>query len=811
MSGPGKTIKSLKESVALHLVLIALLGLIAYSNTFDVPFQFDDIRNIVENPLVKDFSYFTDTSKAETLRHYIFLGRKTREFTYLTFFANYRLHGLNVTGYHVVNLAVHIFNALLVYLLVVLTFKTPYLLKSTLSKHSGHIALLSALLFVSHPVQTQAVTYIVQRSASLATFFYLASLALYIKWRLIKEQRILHQTQNAHAKKSMVSLSNHSLYALSLLSAVLAMKTKETAFTLPLSVAAYEFIFFEGRTGRRFFYLIPLFLTISIIPLNYMSMISMYKTLEELTGGAVEAARTQDISRLDYLFTEFRVIVTYLRLLVLPVNQNLDYDYPVYHSFFEPQVFLSFLFLLGVFGLGVYCLYRSRVMDRSSETHSSHITDHSSRLVAFGIFWFFITLSVESSIIPLHVIYEHRAYLPSAGAFSAFAVGAFLLMERFKTRETRHIAVLSTVLLLILLSCATYARNTIWQSEATLWEDVLQKSPQKARPHVNLGNAFMSKGETERAIKHFETAAKLEPDLAETYNSLGVAYASKGLIDKAIRHYQIAVRLKPDNAEIHINLGNAFASKGLTEKAIEHYQTALRLKPDNAKAHLELSAVYGLRGLTDKTIEHLRTALRLKADDAELYYNLGVAYGRKGLTDKAGIAYGRKGLTDKAIEHYQTAIRLNPNNADIHYNLGVAYGRKGLTDKAIEHYKTALRLKPDYADTHYNLGVAYESKGLIEKAIRHFQIAVRLKPDNAEIHINLGNAYLAKGLADKAIEHYKTALRLRPDYAGAHYNLGLAYLRKGHTDKARREFETVLKIDPDYHEAQRLLNNISRE
>ena len=732
-------IKSLKGSVALHLILIALLGLIAYSNTFNVPFLFDDIENIVENPLVKDFSYFTDPSKAKTLGHYrnVFPLRKTRIIGYLTFWANYEIHELNVTGFHVVNLAIHIVNAVLVYFLVILTFRTPSLGTSILKKRSRHIGLFSALLFVSHPVQTQAVTYIVQRFTSLATMFYLMSLALYIIFRLRASRGLGSQPGSL------------LLYFSVLLCCIFAMKTKEIAFTLPVAIAVFEFMFFKETLRRRALYLSPLLLTMLIIPLSYMSLIGTGSPIEELIGDADYVTRSQDISRMGYLFTEFRVIVTYLRLLVLPINQNLYYDYQVFHSFLEPPVFLSFLFLLSIFGLGVYLFYRSR------------ITDSGARLVAFGIFWFFITLSVESSIIPLHAIYEHRVYLPSAGAFSAFAVGAFLLIERFKTRKIKHIAISSTVLLLILLSYATYARNYIWQSEATLWEDVLQKSPRTARPHVILGNALMSEGEIDRAIEHFETAAKLEPDLAEVYNSLGCAYNSKGLVDKAIEYFRIAIKLKPDITEAHINLGVIYSSKGLTDKAIEHFQTVARLKPDY--------------------------------DD--IYYNLG-------------IAYGRKGLTDKAIEHYQTALRMNPNSADINYNLGVSYGRKGLIDKAIEHYQTALRMNPNSAKSHSNLGVAYESKGLIEKSIIHFQTAVRLKPDNASVHINLGNAYLAKGLADRAIEHYKKALKLKPDYAGAHFNIGLAYLRKGLADKARREFQTVLNIDPDFHEAQRRLDSI---
>jgi hypothetical protein len=154
----------------LHFALVAFLGLFAYSNTFEVPFHFDDKIMVIENPTVKNFQYFTDPSKAKDFQSYS--GFISRYVGYLSFALNYNLHGLDVTGYHVTNLAIHIVNALLVYLIVLLTFRTPRMKESRAAAGAGYIALFSALLFVSHPVQTQAVTYIIQRFASLAACFY---------------------------------------------------------------------------------------------------------------------------------------------------------------------------------------------------------------------------------------------------------------------------------------------------------------------------------------------------------------------------------------------------------------------------------------------------------------------------------------------------------------------------------------------------------------------------------------------------------------------------------------------------------------
>jgi tetratricopeptide (TPR) repeat protein len=708
MSGPLERLKTLKGSIILHLILITLVGLLAYSNTFNVPFQWDDKLSIVENAAIRDLSHFMEPLKAKESQDatgYLALHTmfKSRLIGFLTFALNHKIHGLDVRGYHIVNLIVHILNSFLVYWLAVLTFRTPHMKKSLLRDNAGYIALFTGLLFVSHPIQTEAVTYIVQRFASLATTFYLLSLVLYIRWRLVKDHGSTFGVQRRHL-----------IYILSVISAVIAMKTKEIAFTLPLAVATYEFIFFKDSAGKRLIYLVPLFLTMLIIPLTYISLADIDRSLEELTGSDGEAVRAQDISRIDYLFTEFRVIATYMRLLVLPVNQNLDYDYPVYRSFFEPQVFLSFIFLLGVFGFGVNLIRHSLTGEAIN------------RLLAFGIFWFFLTLSVESSIIPLHVIFEHRIYLPSAGAFIAAASYVFYMAHKIKTRKQRigRAVMPFFALTIMILACATYARNTIWQSESSLWEDVVIKSPNKKRGHINLGFAYKTEGSIDMAIEPWQSALRIEPDPI-THHYLALAYSSKGMIDNSIEHLESALLIDPLFADAHRNLGVAYKAKGLTDRGIEHYLIALRIRPNDAESH----------------------------------YNLG-------------IAFVSKGLVSRALEHFQAAIRINPDYANAHNNLGMLYKSQGHFNMAIKHYQAALRLKPDNETVHNNLGNAYDDLGMKDKAKQHYKIALGLKPDYAEAHYNLGLIYLREGQTENAREELQSALRLNPGLQNAKRLLG---------------------------------------
>jgi hypothetical protein len=554
---------------AVHMLITATLGAVIYSNTFNVSFTFDDRENIVVNPVVRELRYFAEPSVAEEiLSGNLFHVFRTRRIAYLTFALNYRVNGLDVAGYHIVNLAIHILNALLVYWLVALTFRTARFAPGACGggRDAWLVAFFASLVFVTHPVQTQAVTYIVQRTASLVAFFYLLSLAMYINARLVQSRK----------KRGL-------LYALSLVSAVLAMKTKENAFTLPFMVALYDFMFLGGPGKRRLVYLVPFFFTILIIPLAMMGGISGggMGELETAVVSIASSGRT-GVSQGAYLLTQFRVLVTYMRLLFLPVNQNVDYDYPAYGTFFDAPVFASFLFLALFVGLAIYFLSRSRRRPWF-------------RLVSFGAFWFFMTLSVESSVIPIaDEIFEHRAYLPSVGAISAAVVAVFFIASSLSERWTRRAVMYLCLLATAVLALLTYTRNTLWQDEIRLWEDVVSKSPHKARAHLNLGLANEKSERYGEAIKEYREATRLDPGLAVAHNNLGVIYEKLGRYGDAEREYLTALRIRPGYALAHNNLGVVYEKLGRYDEAVREFKTAIGLKPHNEVFNRNLRHVYEL-------------------------------------------------------------------------------------------------------------------------------------------------------------------------------------------------------------------------
>lgn len=595
-------------STVAWLVAVVLSTVLAYSNTFGASFQFDDIKTIVLNDRVRDLAALWPPSGSR------FLGQ-------LSFALNYRFGALDVFGFHVVNVAIHACNALLVFWLVSAILRTPALRVAEAGRLvRSHLPFAASVLFALHPVQTQAVTYVVQRFASLATLFFLLAVASYAQARLSVDADRPARIRAA------------CLYGMSIAASVAALKTKEISFTLPLVIAGYEWLFFRHRT--RMVLAIPFFaVAVLAFPLDLVT--HGRSVSDALSDPSRLAAETPDISRSTYLLTQSRVVLTYVRLVLLPVRQNLDYDFPLSHSSTEPGVVVAAVLLFALAGAAVFALRRAWSTERAIGV-----------LFFFGVAWFFVTLSVESSLIPIRdVINEHRVYLPSVGA--AVALGATLLHVVEYAHFRAPIAVQAAVAVSMTglpLGAATYARNSVWHDEVTLWSDVVTKSPNKARGHEALGLAYLSRGEIERAIDEFEVAlgtndreairreltTRIGPARARDVARIAALYESSGQLDDAIRAYREATCLDPSSAAAHVNLGTAYHARNRLEEAMAEYREAIRLEPGRAAAHIDLGAAHHAQGRLDEAIGEYRRAIQLDPSVAEAHENLATALEAKG-------------------------------------------------------------------------------------------------------------------------------------------------------------------------------------
>ena len=581
-----------------------LLAVAVYSNTFFSAFQFDD------------YLYVIDYCRAHSLESF-WPPEGTRYLTYLTFALNYRAGGLDVAGYHAVNLLIHAINGLLVFLVASSLMRSPRLAQKGLPEF--HMALLAALLFIAHPVQTEAVTYITQRFASLATLFYLLALASYLKYR---------SSGASGASKAV-------FYAIALLSAFAAQFTKEISFTLPFVMLSIEFAFFKGPLLPRLLKLAPFMLAMAVIPLTLFGLGS-----GEGVGGEIMGLQLKDlreISRHDYLVTQFRVIVTYLRLLVIPVGQNIEYDYPMFHSLFTPEVLSSFVFICFLFFGAIYLFYRSVKGGNGLLS-----------LISAGTLWFFTTISVESSIVPIKdLIFEHRLYLPSAGAAIAASAAVFLFSEKFFSRASAWKVLAAAVVLFVLpLSVAAFERNKVWKNEVTLYEDAVKKSPSKERVRYNLAWAYHRNGELDRAIEEYSADLRLAPDKDKAHYNLALIYRGMGKREEAQRHFLEALRIKPDPVAYY-NLAMLYHSAGELDPAIASYEAALKARPGYEDALYNLGAALMEKGDLAGAAERFSSVIRLNPVSADAIYNLGRVYAKEGDSEASGPGFYR-GFEDKA-------------------------------------------------------------------------------------------------------------------------------------------------------------------
>ncbi len=684
-----------------HLFAIGLMvavALAAYANSFNVPFLFDDAGIITENPhvQVKSISF----ERLIELFKDLFTNYH-RIFAYLTFAFNYYFVGYNVFGYHLVNLFIHIASGIFLYWFLILTLNLPSL-RERYGSIAFSTALFSSLLFLSHPIQTQSVTYIVQRMNSMAGMFYLLAMLLYIKGRLTL------------GKKGGFYFTGAGV------SYLFAIFSKENAAILPLFILLYEFYFFQNldlnlKRKKKFTYMIGTVLLAGALIFFFFFAKRFWHVLTS------PGYKVQGFTLIEGILTQFRVVLYYVTLLLYPhpSRLNLDYDFPISKGILDPPTTLiSILIVLGLIGYSLWVAKKKP-------------------LISFFILWYFGNLLIESSILPLEIVYEHRLYLPSIGPIVLFII----LMEKGwkKVKEVKgerekgkgeieeaegslkkNLPLWIVFILITFLFClGAYQRNTIWKDVITLWEDCVKKSPNKSRPNYNLGLGYAHARRYQEAIDYFKKAIRLKPDDVASYYNLGATYREMQLFDQAAYYFERYLRFAPSDPEGYNEIGLIYLKKNKMDEAILYFKKGLGINPKAATIHANLGDVYLQTGKLDEAISEYKKALSLNFHPTTLYFNLAVAY-------------QKKGMVNEAIDELQMAIRLDPNQAEAHNNLGVIFLQRKRLEEAISSFEKALTINPRYGDAYSNLMVAYYYKKDLSSASlaakRALELGVEVDP-----------------------------------------------------------------------------------
>ncbi len=659
---------------------------------------------------------------------------------------NYAAGATSVWGYHAVNIAIHILAGMTLFGVVRQALASRRVLPAV------PIAFSSALIWTLHPLQTESVTYIIQRAESLMALFYLLTLYFFIRG-------------------AQAGNRGTPWFGLSFAACLLGMATKEVMVSAPVVVLLYDRTFlarsFAEAWKRRW--------------RAYAALGSTWILLGFLVvsthGRGGTAGFASGVSGWDYAAAQFPAIVHYLRLCFVP--HPLVFDYGNRLELRPLPVLASALVIATLLAVTVWALLRRPAL-------------------GFLGISFFAILSPSSSVIPVatETMAEHRMYLPLAAVVILVVLGIF--------RWAGRAALATCLVIAAILSGLTWQRNETYLSEEGIWRDTVAKAPGNERAHNNLGFKLSTiPGRMGEAVAEYDEALRVNPAYPEAHNNLGTALdAIPGRADEAIAHYREAVRLRPDYGEAHYNLGNALMmTPGGSSEAIAEYEEAVRLIPDFAEAHNNLgTALETIPGRREEAIAHYREAMRLEPESAAPHFNLGCALVKT------------PGHLDEAVAQLRETLRIRPDYAEAHFYLGYALeNMPGHSGDSIAEYEDALRLDPNLAQAHFNLAYALETvPGRMQEAVSHYNEAVRLMPGNAQARTNLGNLLKTMGKMQEAISQYEEALRIKPDDARIQLGLAIVLLQvPGRESDALAHLRESLRLQPDNDLARRILEHVA--
>ncbi len=604
---------------------LIVVGILIYLNSFSGVFLLDDGVHIVEESRIR---HLWPPGKA--------LAGTSRPLVRLSFILNYAVGGLDVRGYHLFNIAVHILAALVLCGVV----RRTLLLKKFQGRYARSapwLALFTALFWLVHPVQTNSVTYISQRAEAMAALFYLLTIYCWLR--------------------GASSGGNRDWLKGALIASVLGMLSKPVAATAPLAVLCYDRTFLAGSfvsalKKRRRFYLglaATWLILLAILYLPHESKWTAGFGLEEITP-------------FDYAKSQPGVVLHYLKLSILPGPLVFHYQWPVARGLVAcllPVLPLAVLFLLALIAF----LRRS----------------------AWGFIgiWFFLVLAPTSSFIPLvDLAFENRLYLALAAVSVLVAVGGYELLGLIfpgKAGLRTKLGVSLAVLAVLLLGVLTINRNRDYLDPVAIWADTVGRRPENVVARNNLGLALAGRGDYDAALAQYRQALRLEPGHVNALYNLADSLAAQGNLKDAVVHYQAAARLKPYDSKIHTNLGVAFSRMGMDEEAVASYREALEHNPNDPDIHNNLAVAFAGLGRFDEAVYHFERAILIRPDDPGTHNNLG-------------LLFFQQRRVEEAIVHHREAVRLDPGYADAHNNLGNALLRAGREAEANRHFRIAREL-----------------------------------------------------------------------------------------------------------------------
>jgi protein O-mannosyl-transferase len=654
---------------------IAALALLAYWPSLNGQFILDDDLLVTENHLIQ----------ARGGLYRIWFTSEAPDYwpvTNTTLWLEWRLWGMNPTGYHVTNLVLHIIASLLVW--------------KILRKLGIPGAWLAALLFAVHPVNVESVAWIAQLKNVLSMLFFLLAILCYLK----VDTQASPQSESQPA--SGRTASGKIWYGLSLAAFVLAMLSKGSVAILPLLLLLISWWLAGRLTKQAIIRTVPFFLVAAVL-----TMVNVWFQ----THGSHTEIRPAGLA--ERTLGAGAVVWVYLFKALWPLN--LAFIYPQWHiQVSDLQWWLPLLATLVV----TIVLWSLCNLPNAPSIRQVFLA------------WCFFCMAlvpvmgfIDVGYMKVSLVADHYQYIALLSVVGSVAAGWSLLQGMLKG-PAKHAAIASAAFVVLAFAFLTWQQSRLYAGPILLYEDTLAKNPTCWLAHNNLGVALSEGNDWGHATGHFQQALEMKPDSADAlaHNNLGVALTESGDLEEAISHFQRVLQIKPDYADAEDGLGMALYKAGRTEEAKQHLEQAILLQPDNLKAHSNLAMILTNLGQLDAAIEQSGQAIRINPNYSKAHNNFG-------------IALAEAGRLSEAIDQFAEAIRLRPDDATAYYNFGNALSKSERPEEAIKYYQESLRLKPDYTEAWANLAAAYADSGRESDAIATGKKALELAQSQGQIKL----------------------------------------------------------------------------
>jgi tetratricopeptide (TPR) repeat protein len=664
--------------------LIILAGGLTYATSLSVPFIFDDFGNIVRNPQIRDVWNW-----AQIFSPPVYTGVAGRPLVHLSLAVNYALGGLNVRGYHVVSVALHVACALLVFGVIRRTLDA--IRKSDWAGlRSVDLACAAAVLWAVHPLTSEVVDYLSQRTESMMALCYL--LTLYASLRAIDARRPWRWLVTAVA------------------ACAAGMACKESMVTAPVMVVIFDRVFLFDTIGQAIRRRWPFY---GALAATWLLLAGLLASHTGISSGGFATAHT---STWNYLLNQSVIVTRYLRLAIWPSGLVFYYGWARPLGLLDVWPYALFLVLLFVATLLAVARWPR---------------------AAFPGLWVFVTLAPTSSFVPIaaEVGAERRMYLPLVGIVTLAVIGAAALRGRLIARSGDQVQVAPAVrespyalrldrltvgvavVAAILLSAVTMARTREYGSALAMAETVLVRWPTPNAEQL-VGQELAATGQHEAAIRHLQRAL---PDFPPAHYFLGTELFTVGRFDEAMAQLQAFVAEEPSLPPVRsarMLMARVFAARREMPRAIEQLHLVLASAPADSAAHALLADVLAKEHEFGDAIPHYQAVLTARPGDPNAWTGLGVAL----------VATGRGA---EAVSAFRQAAAAAPADAHARVNLARALLEAGDAGGARDEAQRAEALAPADPAAHEMLGRVLASLGRTDDARREFERALVLDPSYA--------------------------------------------------------------------------------